>query len=444
MRTAHAIQDSVGEDSPTEALLRAAESNQRARRGAEAQQLALAREWALEHRTRMYEVPADAPAGDRHERLLGASGLPVWEYAAAELAVAWEMHPQAAQRLMADAVDLHDRLPGVWAAVHSLELPAWVARKIVRACADLDGEAAREVDAQIGDVVRTLPPGRLLTVVAGRVAAADPDAADAHYERAHRQRMLHLSRETAEGTRNLFARCAAADAVRVYETCNQIAHLLHEGEPGSSMDQLRARALGILADPRAALELLAGRDPRRGKAVVHVHTTAEQIAAIEGHSVARVEDIGPATLRMLRDLLGHDRITLVPVIDLNDTVAADSYEIPARIRRRVRLIHPADTFPYAEGLGRVGDLDHVRRYRFGGPPGQTSVDNLAPLVRRHHRIKTHARGWAVEALPGHRYRWTSPHGRIRITGPHGTSRAPTPPVRRLDSSFPDFAVRCAC
>ncbi len=80
-----------------------------------------------------------------------------------------------------------------------------------------------------------------------------------------------------------------------------------------------------------------------------------------------------------------------PVIDLNQGAAVDAYEIPAKLREAVHLIHPGDTFPFAANLSRKVDLDHQVPYAEGG---KTSTDNLGPMTRTHHRIKTHA-GWQV-------------------------------------------------
>ncbi|WP_237742854.1 HNH endonuclease, partial [Actinopolymorpha alba] len=53
------------------------------------------------------------------------------------------------------------------------------------------------------------------------------------------------------------------------------------------------------------------------------------------------------------------------------------------------------------------DLDHTKPYSEGG---ETSVENVAPLCRRHHRVKTEG-DWKVEQTsPGH-LRYTDPHGR---------------------------------
>lgn len=358
---------------------------------------------------------------------------------------------------MADAVDLHDRMPATWRAVQDLVIEDWVARKIATLAHDLNDDAATEVDAAIATKLN-LPTSRLLTVTAGRVNAADPALANAKAEAARRRRGLWLSR-CEDGTRSLIARCDAADATRVFETCDQIARLLAQAnnpaqdpQDPRNLDQLRAAALGLLADPQAAAELLAGRDPRRGKAIIYAHLAASDLDhpdPTHAHAVARVEDLGPHTLNMLKTLLGHDHITLKPVIDLNTGAAADGYEIPTGIAEQVHLTKPADCFPYAGSLQRGLDLDHTNPYQrhqppqAGAPPGQTRVDNLGKLTRRHHRIKTHAPGWKVEQLPGHRYLWTTPHGRHLLVDADGTHPVPSthttsPMQQRLEATHTDF------
>jgi hypothetical protein len=104
--------------------------------------------------------------------------------------------------------------------------------------------------------------------------------------------------------------------------------------------------------------------------------------------------------------------------------AREAAEIPERIREAIRLINPADAFPYASSTSRNLDLDHTIAYRppdHGGPPGQTRVGNLAPLTRPHHRIKTHSRWQARQPFPGVLI-WRSPHGRMYLVDQTGTRR----------------------
>ena len=74
-------------------------------------------------------------------------------------------------------------------------------------------------------------------------------------------------------------------------------------------------------------------------------------------------------------------------------------------------------FPGCTVDARTCDQDHMTPYvdlDDGGPPGQTSVENLACLCRRHHRLKTFT-GWRYHPAeppaptPG-ADQWTTPHG----------------------------------
>ena len=66
------------------------------------------------------------------------------------------------------------------------------------------------------------------------------------------------------------------------------------------------------------------------------------------------------------------------------------------------------------------DLDHVVAHAEGGA---TDCANLCCLCRRHHRLKTHARGW--------RYVMT-PDGVLTVTTPSGITRVSRPPGMTAD------------
>ena len=159
-------------------------------RAAEFERLALAREWALAQVVTDPEVLADPR---RRPTLLGAVGLPVDEYAAAEFAAALALHPLAGRRWLADAVDIYDRLPHLWAALSVGRVEVWVARKIAAATTDLTDDQARWVDTTVAEVVATLPPARLLALVAARVVQADQALAERQAEQAATARMVWTS-----------------------------------------------------------------------------------------------------------------------------------------------------------------------------------------------------------------------------------------------------------
>lgn len=438
-------------DAVAERLLERAEKTVVTARKAGRDRLYVAAEWARLHQhqpgvfgkldeTRVNGIPLPAHRWTE----IGATKLPVYEYAAAELAVSLQIHPLAAHRLMGDAVDLQARLPHTWAAVTQLRVDDWVARKIVSKTRDLTDDLARVVDAQIADHLGVLPPARLFAVVDARVIEADTKAADEKAAKARTEHGVWPTRPDSRqdsvavaDTAGLFIRGDAAAIHRFTGTIEQVATILAEQITDETIGELRARAVGILADPEGAVEFLAGRDPARGRTTLYVHTTLDQLTGLDNAAggVARVEDLGPFTRAQLIRLLGHEHITVRPVLDLADQVPADAYEVPASMAEMLHLIKPADVFPHAQSLARGLDHDHTVPYgdpKDGAPPGQTRIDNLGKMTRRHHRVKTHAPGWVLTQLPGNRYLWATPHGRYRMTdsaGTHlvddGTGRRPT-------------------
>jgi hypothetical protein len=83
------------------------------------------------------------------------------------------------------------------------------------------------------------------------------------------------------------------------------------------------------------------------------------------------------------------------------------YRPSTRLRDLVLARMPTCSFPGCQRSARRCDLDHVRSWSQGGP---TSVSNLIPLCRRHHRLK-HGTPWKVD-LAGTIVTWTSPHHRV--------------------------------
>src|SRR5205085_5135576 len=85
-------------------------------------------------------------------------------------------------------------------------------------------------------------------------------------------------------------------------------------------------------------------------------------------------------------------------------------EAPDRLRAQVaERDHHGCRFPWCGRRGRY-DLDHIEPYLprdEGGPPGQTSSENLARLCRFHHRLKTHS-PWDYHRQPDSTLLWTSP------------------------------------
>jgi hypothetical protein len=69
-------------------------------------------------------------------------------------------------------------------------------------------------------------------------------------------------------------------------------------------------------------------------------------------------------------------------------------------------------FPGCRTPARDSDLDHRHAWSEGGP---TDDLNLAPLCRRHHRLKHD--GWELEMVTPGMFVWTSPLGLTYLVEP---------------------------
>jgi len=443
------------------ATLAAVEDELVVRRRAEARDLALAAHWADLHAADPQLGPGGRRAWCGEDRLidLGGDGTPmVQELCLVELAISRRVHPHAARRLVADALDLRHRLPTWWAAVQDLRLEAWLARKAAALCRDLSHATVRTVDASLPAELGEVSPARLLEVVKAKVIAADPKAHAAKLAEEKRRRYVSLSRTDEFGLRHVIARVRAGDAVWVDAMVDRVADLLAPRFPeGTSKDGLRSEAFGWLARPAELLQLLLdgvpeptmdqaalaetirGLDPAklRSQAVLYVHL--HEAAVRTGYGVCRIEDIGPVLSSEIPAWLGHAQVSVRPVIDLADQHAFDAYEHNDALDERIHLRSPADSFPHANQVTRRLDDDHVIPY-VPGREGQTGDHNAQPLSRTGHRAKTHA-AYRVRQLGPGDYVWRTPHGRYRRVNHLGTTVLTEPVGSGLISDDPiDQAV----
>jgi hypothetical protein len=233
-----------------------------------------------------------------------------------------------------------------------------------------------------------------------------------------------------------------ADLDDLDATLDALAEVLDRVLPDAadeSLDVRRARALGILADPARAQRLLdqpdqpdqpaPGPHARRGR---RHHTVLE--LRISDLAVLGVDPAGSLAARraVLADRLaewcGRDNtdLTVLPVLDPDDHVDAGGYTVPAGLRRLVGARDEHCLFPYCTRAARPADwqcdADHVTPY---AAAGRTDSDNIVPLCRHHHRLKTHA-GYRAEPVEPGVVRWRTPYRQFFLVDRTGT-RPLSPP-----------------
>jgi hypothetical protein len=169
---------------------------------------------------------------------------------------------------------------------------------------------------------------------------------------------------------------------------------------------------------------------------LYVHAFKQTLESAKG-GVCRVEGHGPLSTQWIRDHLRPEHaFRIVPVIDLEGQTPFDAYEIPDRHREAVHLLTPADCFVFSTKVGRSidpaeddMDIDHTNPYARGSDPpggprlwpktGRSEIGNYGPMVRFHHRVKTHGAWRLRQPFPGI-FVWRDPHGRHYLVDHTGT------------------------
>ncbi len=237
------------------------------------------------------------PGCERLLRLGGAGTPEVAEFATAELGAVLGISTHAADALVAAALDLRHRLPGLWTRVQAGEVKAWIGRKVADATRHLTIPTCGQVDIEITPYADRISWTRLDHIIAATWMRADPEAAEQADQAARESLGAWVSGSTEQGTKTVFVRAEAPDVIRFDGTLDRVADSLGIlGDPRSK-DQRRAAALGWLANPQATLDLFDqaatttgipletppatqpnhGHDPRP-PATLYVHLTDQTLA----------------------------------------------------------------------------------------------------------------------------------------------------------------------
>ncbi len=369
-----------------------------------------------------------AHAGDVEE--VEWCGIPPvrWD-APAAFAAANAMTSAAGKALIRDALVLKHRLPLIWAKVQAGGVPAWRARRVAQAVLGAHADVVADIDARVVHIIATVGPATLDRLIDDAMLRLHAEEREIKQLEELDARFVRLAEGSINNTgiADLYARGDWKDLHDLDQTLNALAAALKAAGCEESLDVRRSMALGILADPEAAHAMLSGDqapEPARKRIVLFLHLSE---AALRGHEViGRNQATGdPVLAEQIRAWCSRTDTHLVikPVIDLNNPAGThvEAYEVPDRLKERLQLLHPQCVFPWCTKRSPRCDADHIEPHANHGP---TAEENLAPLCRHHHRLKTHT-AWTYRPLdpitdPG-TYLWTDPHGVIYHRTPTGTT-----------------------
>jgi hypothetical protein len=387
--------------------------------------------WADQNVVGKVEGAATVLAGvvDTGVPIAGPGAPLVSEFALMELIAVLGRSPDGGRMHVGRIIECAWRLPKVYAAVVAGRIRPFKAHRIADATRSLCPEAAAFVDRQLA-AVGDVGWKQLERLVAEAVIRFDPERAEAERQKAEERRFCDVSAVDEHGNALITAVVDIADGHDFDDAIARRAEVRGRLGDDTSLDARRASAVGEMARADLGLDLLftdaetgevsvksAGR-----KVVMDLHITDTTLTG--ENPVGRWGD-QPVSTEQIRSWLRSGETTSIivrPVIDLADCVPVDSYEIPDRLKHRVRSRRHTCSFPNCTTPAVRCDIDHEKPHGKGGP---TCPCNLNPLCRRHHRAKTFSEWRYLTIAPGNLL-WTSPHGRLFLVGPGGT-RALDPP-----------------
>src|SRR6185503_3753504 len=387
----------------------------------------------------------------------GETGMPVagpgapliGEFAVTEFAAAIGLPTEAGKAYLGEAVELRYRLPRVWTRVVKGDLPAWRARRIARQTLLLTPEAAAHVDHHVAHTAHKVRPAQVDRLVEEAIGRFMPEEADRRRRQAAdgRHFTIDTNQPSLTGTSAVHGELDVADALDLDAAVAAGAQALKDLGSTASLDVRRATAVGDLARRQLTLDLNTAPDgssdeptpvapaetskpkarkPRQVVLYVHLADAAVTPGAALVGEFGRVENTrGPVHAEQIRQWCGNPdaHITVQPVLDLDEHLDVESYEIGGRLKEQTILTHPTCVFPWCTRPARAlepdehdADCDHRVPY---AQVKHSCSCNLAPLCRRHHRAKTHGR-WSYTALERGSYVWTSRHGYQYLRDHRGT------------------------
>ena len=394
--------------------------------------------------------------------VLGGAGTPrVSEFVALEVAGLLRCTPVVAASKLADALNLKHRHPGMFEAMRQLEIEPARACKAAEMCLDLAPEVADSVTDKWVGRQEALGWTAAFNLLRKRILEADHARAAEREAAARAARGVHVW-GLFDGVMNLTGRLDVLDARYLDAAVERVADVLAVEHPEATKSTLRAKALGVLANPAYALALLQRaaqpallgdtdfedgaavepghsvesqaqrHDPHclgalcgtitvplaalRPKLELAVHLHADAVGHLTG--AARIDGAGHITTALLADLLPGVEVSVQPVIDLPEIAAEDRYVPSVRLKKAILIALDRELFPYSTRRSKGLDVDHTEPYT-PGRPGQTRIGNTAPLGRGIHRAKT-AGYWRVQQPRPCQLYWHSPLGyRYEVT-PGGT------------------------
>lgn len=373
-----------------------------------------------------------------------------------------------ARRLIREALLLVFLLPRVWEKAAGGDVEMWRARRLAEECWGLRPEALAYIDRNMSlTTARHTEKGRAGVIEEAKRRFMGAEAlAEEESAQGRRGVAFDFEEDARAGIAHVYATMDLLDARDLKAAIETGAAALGTDDP---LGVRQAWALGDLArasqyfpaHPLQAPSNTADRPRWSGTGTattdvkVYLHLTPDALVGgeLSDCTPIRVEGRGipvgtVLTARTVQEWftrpgtgLGH-KIKIRPVLDLDDHIHVDAYEVPERIKEQAAVRDGGCVFPWCTRKPWFTDCDHIIPWKADGSGGPTCSCNTAPLCRRHHRAKTHADNhmgskytwWNYESLGDGKYLWHGPKGTVLLRTNTGvrevssTYREPPPTI----------------
>ncbi|WP_254715824.1 HNH endonuclease signature motif containing protein [Actinomadura sp. NAK00032] len=411
-------------------LLQVAAAARRQTSWAQARELAAIAE--LTRRRTSDEDCGAEESGDPEYRVLSAR-----ESVAEEVAVALSVTGNAAATLVHLAEQLTGPLARTGEALGAGRVDMAKARVICDVTEGLPGDVAGKVQCVALEKASEQTTGQLRRRIKRIAQRLAPQAIEERKRGAVRHRRLELW-DTPSGTSDL-ALCdlAAEDAHAIFNKITAAANgIKADGDP-RPLSTLRADLATALLHgvelPEAVRTLLSRTGDESDVASPSADGGEAVCARLDDDVDERLGGLAGEVERRLNHVRGRVRPRELPhairqaarhiddqLADARDTACqgdeechgSPDYRPPAAMRREIEARHSRCVFPTCNQPSRRCDLDHTIPWR----PGLTCRCNLAPLCRRHHRLKQTA-GWRLHQIWPGLLIWITPSGGWYIVRP---------------------------
>jgi hypothetical protein len=334
----------------------------------------------------------------------------IFDGATAEVRAALSWTRRAAENHLGFSLDMLERLPQVWEALHAGKIDLAKARVLANETAHLEESTAQTVADTALERASQLTTGQLGAWLRLLSIAVNPEEAESRYIEAVEERRL-VSEANVSGTSNLLGLDMAPHRVTaVKRRIDRIARSLKTREESRTMDQLRADVY---------LDLLSGKTAKKGeggdRGVVHMTSDLKTLAKL-AENPGELAGYGPVIADINRQVAQAQaksewRWTVTDPATGEIITGTTRRRPTAAQRRQVEAETPTCVFPGCRMPASRCDIDHNQAWADGGP---TTNPNLGPFCRHDHVIR-HQHGWKVKQLRPGVYQLTSRLGHIYTT-----------------------------